>query len=60
MEALNTKYKCWCGAELTTDGKRKWCSTREDKTAHEKHDYAGKKEPLRVDNHTTLARPRKG
>lgn len=52
------KIKCWCGEPMMTDNKRKWCSTKKPGEAHDKHDLAGKKEPLRVDNHMTVPYPR--
>lgn len=52
-------FKCWCGEPMATDGKQKWCSTK-DKVSHEKHDLGGRKDPLRVDNHYTYVRPRNG
>ena len=33
--------KCWCGERIATDGKRKWCTTQEDKKPHDKTNNEG-------------------
>ena len=56
------KVMCWCGEPMMSDGKRKWCSTREDGSPHEKYkssELQGRKTPLKVDNHMTYVLPRK-
>lgn len=52
------KQLCWCGEQMMTDGKRRWCSTNPDGKPHDRHDLEGKKDPLRVDNHMTRPHPR--